>query len=160
MQTTYLQQVNNFYQFARNTLTAHSWYGSPRLLQKNTKSWRLFVGIKKQPCFKTAQTVGRSGGVLLQIQMRHDPGSPVWVTDLWIWRLIRHQNTKQGFIITTDRILQLCIFSLKSKLYNKHTLVVIWLVIAVPRWIILWAKFNFILLSHTLFSADWPHWND
>ncbi len=25
--------------------------------------------------------------------MKYDPGSPVWVTGLWIWRLLRRQNT-------------------------------------------------------------------
>lgn len=31
--------------------------------------------------------------------MKFHPGSPVWQTDLCIWRLLRYQNTTQWFIV-------------------------------------------------------------
>ncbi len=31
--------------------------------------------------------------VCIRVTMKCDPGSPVWVTDPWVWRLIRQQNT-------------------------------------------------------------------
>ncbi len=39
--------------------------------------------------------------------MKYDLASPIWVTDQWVWRLIRCKNTTQQFITHWDVILPL-----------------------------------------------------
>ena len=78
-------------------------YTAPLIQQRGKKHKQLEGG-----CSERNQGAACVGACSLRYceTMKYNPGSPIWVTDLWMWMLLTCQNTAQQFLILRDRILR------------------------------------------------------